>query len=132
MEAVKLKGELRYISDVSNLVSLIVLQIKDNFKNVDLEKLRRNGGLVKFVMELIEAGIIVDKVISKKLIAKLDKNKLVIDIFEALFESITEDEKREIEDKIQTFLDAGIIRTNFFLFRWGRNLVRRLRIYFAV
>jgi hypothetical protein len=132
MEAVKLKGELRYISDVSNLVSLIVLQIKDNFKNVDLEKLRRNGGLVKFVMELIEAGIIVDKVISKKLIAKLDKNKLVIDIFEALFESITEDEKREIGDKIQTFLDAGIIRTNFFLFRWGRNLVRRLRIYFAV
>jgi hypothetical protein len=83
-------------------------------------------------MELIEAGIIVDKVISKKLIAKLDKNKLVLDIFEALFESITEDEKREIEDKIQTFLDAGIIRTNFFLFRWGRNLVRRLRIYFAV
>jgi hypothetical protein len=115
MEAVKLKGELRYISDVSNLVSLIVLQIKDNFKNVDLEKLRRNGGLVKFVMELIEAGIIVDKVLSKKLIAKLDKNKLVIDIFEALFESITEDEKREIGDKIQTFLDAGIIRTNFFL-----------------
>jgi Asp-tRNA(Asn)/Glu-tRNA(Gln) amidotransferase B subunit len=132
MNTVRAKNDLRYISDVSNLVALIVLKIKDEFKNIELEKVKKNNELIVFIMELVEAGIIQDKIISKKLIAKLDKNKLVLDIFEAMFSSLTEDDKSEIEDKIQFILNNKVLRRNSFFFRFLRNLARRLRTYFFV
>jgi hypothetical protein len=114
MQTIRPKNELRYVSDISNLVALIVLQIKQEFKNIELEKVKTNNELIVFIMELIEAGIVQDKVISKKLIIKLDKNRLVLDIFEAMFESISEEDKRQIEDKIQFILDNKVLRRNIF------------------
>jgi hypothetical protein len=116
MNTIRPKNELRYVSDISNLVALIVLQIKQEFKNIELERVKTNNELIVFIMELIEAGIVQDKVISKRLIGKLDKNKLVLDIFEAMFESITEEDKRQIEDKIQFILDNKVLRRNNFFF----------------
>jgi 6-phosphogluconate dehydrogenase len=114
MNAVRPKNDLKYVSDVSNLVSLIVLKIKDEFKNTELDKVKKNQELIQFIMQLVESGIVEDKIISKKLIQKLDKNQLVIDIFEAMFESITEEDKREIEDKMQFIINNRLLRSNFF------------------
>jgi hypothetical protein len=132
MNQIKPKHDLRYISDVSQLVGLVVLQIKGEFKNVDLNKIKQDNELIVFTMNLIEAGIIVDKIISKKLIQKLDKNKLVIDIFEAMFETITEDDKIYIEKQIQFILNNKLLRNNNFFLRFFRNLYRRVRNYFVV
>jgi hypothetical protein len=132
MNQIKPKHDLRYISDVSQLVGLVVLQIKEEFKNVDLNKIKQDNELIVFTMNLIEAGIIVDKIISKKLIQKLDKNKLVLDIFEAMFETITDDDKIYIEKQIQFILNNKLLRSNNLFLRLFRNVYHQVRSYFVV
>jgi hypothetical protein len=131
MDSVKPRHDLRYISDVSNLVALIVLKIKEKYGNVDIATIKKNKQLIVFIMELIEAGVIQDKLISKKLVDKLDKNKLVVDIFEATFGNLTEDDMKQIEDDIQFILNNKLIPKKSFFFRLLRRLAVRVCTYFV-
>jgi hypothetical protein len=114
MNSLRPKNDLRYISDISNLVALIVLRVKEEFKHIEIDKVKANHELIVFIMELIDVGVILDEVISKKLVKKLDKNQLVLDIFEAMFPELTDDEKKSIEGAIQFILNNKVLRSNNF------------------
>lgn len=132
MDRVKPKNDLRFICDVSNLVGLIVLKIKEDYKNIDINSIKKNSELIFYIMRLIDAGAIDDRIISKKLINKLDKNKLVMDIFEALYGKLSPEDIADIEDKISLAINHKIVQRRNFFFRFLNGVYRRLSAYFIV
>jgi Zn-finger domain-containing protein len=108
MNALRPKNDLRYISDVSNLVALIVLRIKEEFKNIDLVSLKKNNELLVFIMELIECGVI-----------------------QVMFGTLTEEDIKDIDNKIQFILNNKVLRRSNFFFRFVGRCWKRVRGFFV-
>lgn len=119
MSAAKKKGlaknGLRHKKEIADLCSLIVLDLKDEYKNLDISELRKSHDLVHQVMEKIEEAV-VSKQISKETLKKIDKNDLVIQIFQGLFPDLSDDDCNSIKNTIEFVINNKLLKNpNFFL-----------------
>lgn len=100
---IKPKNGLLAVQQYSNLSSLIVLEIKDCFQNMQLAELRMDPELVTFICRKVDHYCDQQSLISKKVKRKIDKVELVRSIFQSLFNERLSDDEMKIIDKMIAF-----------------------------
>lgn len=119
------KHNLSIVSSYSNLLSLLVQKIKEEFKNVDLEVVRKDSiNLIIFICDLINVAV-QEKLIDKKIYKKIDHNQLVMDILKVLYPSLQDDELTRLKSVLEFCIDAKLINKKKGLLR---SLVKGCRM----
>ena len=108
-------SNLKVKKETADLISLILLEIKDEFRNLDINDLKKSHDLVLHVCEIIELKI-KNKTISKRTSKKLNKNQIVLLIFEELYKNKLNDEDiNYITETIEFCINKKLInKRNFF------------------
>jgi hypothetical protein len=112
-----LKGKLRKSKEISDMVSLITLLVKEEFKHLDLKDYKVHNDLVLFIMSHVEEK---SQGLSKKTRKSIDKNELVALIFREIYgEDITDEDLRRISDAIEFILDRKLIKVTSWVVKKG-------------
>lgn len=112
LEKVLPRNNLIITAEYSRLVALLVEKIKEEFKNLDLNEVKKDAiNLIIFVADLVEYSI-QEKLMSKKVSKKINKNELVIDVVKCLFPSLTEAEIIQFQNLLQFAIDSKLIKKN--------------------
>ncbi len=113
---VKPKNSLLSKKQIADLVSKIVIEVKSEFNNLNIEDLKSDINLVLFVMEKIEDYCSDKNNIDPTTASKIDKNDLVVRIFITLFPNLNDTEKTIIQDSMNFIISSGLLKTteNFF------------------
>jgi hypothetical protein len=72
--------KLKHRKEISDLVSLVVLTLKEEYKNLDINDLKTDYELIIYVAKLIEKKI-KDKFVSKSTARRLNKADLLRCVF---------------------------------------------------
>jgi hypothetical protein len=103
------KHGLAITSTYSNLCSLLVERIKVEFKNIDLEIVKRDSiNLIIFICELIDVAVH-EKLVNKKTFKKINKNQLVLDVLQVLYPSLQDDELTKMRTVLEFCIDAKLV-----------------------
>ena len=110
LEKVVPRNNLIITAEYSRLVCLLVEKIKEQFKNLDLQEVKKDSiNLIIFIADLVEFSI-QEKLMSKKVSKKINKNELVIDVVKCLFPQLTEPEIVQFQNMLQFAIDSKLIR----------------------
>ena len=120
----KAKNKLQFQKQISDVVCLLVLELKEEYKNLNIDDLKQSHDLILQVMEKIDKRI-EDKTLSKKTVNKVDKNDLVVQIFKGLFPDLSGNDIVFIEETIEFIINNKLIKSNFF-FKCLKLLVKLL------
>jgi hypothetical protein len=116
---VKLKGKLRKEKEIADMVCLIVLQVKEEFKNLSLDSHRGNNDLLMYIMNHVEER---SADLSKATVKSLDKNDLVLSIYKELYgRDATEQEIAAINDNIEFIITNKLVTVSNWVIRKGTN-----------
>jgi hypothetical protein len=114
---VKLKGKLRKEKEIADMVCLIVLQVKEEFKNLSLDSHRGNNDLLMYIMNHVEER---SADLSKATVKSLDKNDLVLSIYKELYgRDATEQEIAAINDNIEFIITNKLVKVSNWVVRKG-------------
>lgn len=104
------KNNLAITCEYSKLVALLVEKIREEFKNMDLNEIKKDSiNLIVFIAELVELSID-EKLMSKKVSKKVNKNELVLDIVKCLFPNLSEQEIVQFQNMLQFAIDSKLIK----------------------
>ena len=111
----------------SDVVSFLVLQIKENFKNLDLDlHVRDDPELVVFLMGAINEICSDTSTVDKKIKERIDKTELLIQVVGCVWPDLTEDELERIKQLITFASENKMVkkkRFQKFFSRLGKCLV---------
>jgi hypothetical protein len=108
----KPKNTLFLKSSLSNLINVIVQKFNDEFKNVDIDSIKKDSNTILYLMEVIDECLITPSIINNKVASKVDKNDLLMNVFKRLFPNITESELADIQETVQFILDNKLIKSS--------------------
>ena len=104
------KNNLAITAEYSKIVALLVDKIREEFKNMDLNEIKKDSiNLIVFIAELVELSID-EKLMSKKVSKKVNKNELVLDIVKCLFPNLSEQEIVQFQNMLQFCIDSKLIK----------------------
>jgi len=126
MSSVKPKNSLLSKTQLANLISFIVLEVKDQFKNLSLTDLKQDINLVLFVAEKVEAYCKDNKTISASTLASIDKNDLVVQVFIALFPDLSDSEKTFVQNTLEFIISSNLIQTTESIIKKVANIIKKL------
>jgi hypothetical protein len=117
----KAKGKLRKQNEVANLVSLVTLGIKEEFKNLRLSEHKLNNDLLLFIMNDVEDKC--ETCLSKKTRKAIDKNELVILIYKEIFDDnqVSDQDIANINANMEFIIDSKLIKVTNWMVRKGVN-----------
>lgn len=104
-----LKGQLKKRKEISDMVALINLEVKENFKNIKLEDCKLSNDLLLFIMHQVELKC---KDLSRKTLKSLDKNEIVRLIYIELFEKLSPEDETFVENSIEFIITNKLIAVN--------------------
>jgi hypothetical protein len=107
----KLTSGLQVKKTSGDIVDTIVKDLQETFKNVDFDDIKRDQGMIFYVMQEIENCIGANKELTADQKAKIDKNSLLIQIIKKLFPNITPQELDTIEYAISFIADSKLLTT---------------------
>ncbi len=116
----KIQGKLLLKKQVADIVSLIILEFKDKFKNIDLIEIQKDYDYIKSLMAEIEKKCADPTLMDKENLENLDKNEILKSIIKAIFPSITSQELETIN------VITGVIMTNKIVKPISRSFVKRI------
>jgi hypothetical protein len=118
--------KLKHRKEISDLVSLVVLTLKEEYKNLDINDLKTDYELIICVAKLIEKKISKDKCVSKSTARRIDKADLLRCVFQALYEDLTESDLSHINKGLEFCIDQKIIGQDSLFLKLYRLFLRLL------
>jgi hypothetical protein len=107
--------ELKVLRETADLTALIVLSLKDEYKNLNLDDLKHDYNLIIRVAQLITDKMKDKKVVSRSTSRRIDKNELLMNVFTTLFKDLSEDDITHINQGLTFCIDNKIIgKESFF------------------
>lgn len=106
---VKIKGSLLLKKQIADIVSLIVLDFKEQFKNLDLESVKNDYHHIQYLMEQIEKKLEDKSLFDPKNLKDIDKNDLVIQIIKGIYPEISDLEIQVINNVISLIISNGLL-----------------------
>lgn len=106
----KLEGTLLLKKQVADIVSMAVLDFKDQFKNLDLEMIQKDYHYIIYLMNFIESKCNKKDLMSPENEDKVDKNEILKSIIKGIFPNITPDEFVVIESIIDIALSQKLVK----------------------
>ncbi len=106
--SIKLKGSLKQKVQTADIISQIVLDFKDKFKNLSIESLKNDYNTILCLMHTIEKKF-KDKKLYDVSNQEPDKNDILIQILKSLFPQITDSELMEIEKVINLIITNNLV-----------------------
>jgi hypothetical protein len=114
---VKIKGSLKLKKQIADIISVIVLEFKEKFKNLDLSDIKNDSLSILWIMEQIEEKSNDRTLISSSNSKKIDKNIIVLQIVKILFPDIKDDEIKTINGIIELVIGSKYIKKS-----WAKTL----------
>ena len=109
MSKLKVKGSLLVKQQTADIVSLVILEFKETFKNIDLETLKDDYFYVQSLMESLEKKFSDKKLFEPKNIEKIDKNDVLMEIVKGIFPHMTKEEEVVIQNVINLIIGNQLI-----------------------
>ena len=104
------RNNLVIMSEYSKLVAMLSEKVRDEFKNLDLQDVKKDViNLILFICDLAECAH-QEQVVNKKVLKKLNKNELVIDVVKCLFPSLSDVEIIQFQNMLQFAIDSKLIK----------------------
>ena len=112
----KAKHSIKLKKEIADSVNLIILRLKEEYKNLDINDLSKSNDLVLQVMELVEE-LSNKGDLSKKTVKSLNKNELVVQIFQSLFPDLVAEDLGHIEEMMQFIINSKLLKHSGL---WGK------------
>jgi hypothetical protein len=106
----KLKGTLLLKKQVADIVSMAILDFKDQFKNLDLDVIQNDLHYIIYLMNFIETKCNDKELMSLENKDKIDKNEILKSIIRGIFPNITQTELVVIESIIDIALSQKLVK----------------------
>lgn len=104
------KNNLAITAEYSKIVALLCERIRKDFENLDLNDVKKDSiNLIIFIADLVELSID-EKLLSKKVAKKINKNELVLDVVKCLFPNLSEHEIVQFQNMLQFAIDSKLIK----------------------
>lgn len=107
---VKLEGSLLLKKQIADIVSLAILEFKEQFKNLDLEDVKNDYHYIIYLANFIEKLCNDKSLMSAENKAMLDKNEILLGIIKGIYPQINNDEIKVIEGLIGIILSQKLIK----------------------
>lgn len=105
-----LKGKLKKEKEIADMIQLILLDVKENFKNVKLDEKKLDNELLLFIMHQVELRC--KELLSKKTLKSIDKNDVTRSIYSSLFSEMSQEELDNVTNNIEFILTNKLIQVN--------------------
>ena len=106
----KLEGTLLLKKQVADIVSMAILDFKDQFKNLSLDVIQNDYHYIIYLMNYIELKCRDKELMDSKNKDKIDKNEIVKSIIHGLFPNMTASELIVIESIIDIVVSQNLIK----------------------
>ena len=110
MSKLKVKGSLLVKQQTADIVSLVILEFKETFKNIDLETLKDDYFYVQSLMESLEKKFSDKKLFEPKNLEKIDKNDVLMEIVKGILPHMTKEEEVVIQNVINLIIGNQLIK----------------------
>jgi len=107
----KLTSGLLIKKTSGDIVDTIVKDLQETFKNVDFEDIKKDQGMIYYIMQEIEKFVSASKDLTTDQKTKIDKNSLLVQVVKKLFPTITQSELETIEYAISFIADSKLLTT---------------------
>lgn len=106
----KLEGTLLLKKQIADIVSMAILDFKDQFKNLDVEMIQKDYHYIIYLMNFIERKCEKKELMSPENLDKIDKNEILKLIIRGIFPNITPAELVVIEAIIDIALSQKLVK----------------------
>ncbi len=108
----KLEGTLLLKKQVADIVSMAILDFKDQFKNLDLELIQNDYHYIIYLMKSIEKKCNDKELMSPENKDKIDKNEILVSIIKGIFPNIKPNELIVVQSIIDIVLSQKLVKSN--------------------
>lgn len=109
MSVAKPKGSLLIKKQTADIISLIIYEFKDQFKNINIEDLRKDYHYIQNLMESIEKKFSDKSLFDQANIDKIDKNDILIQLIKGIFPKMTTEELEIIQNVVNLILCNDLV-----------------------
>lgn len=109
---VKIKGSLLLKKQLSDIIAIITLEFKEEFKNLDLQNVIEDSLSVQYLMRSIEKKLHDKTLLKQSFLKDIDKTDILMQIIISLFPAITDSEIKTINKIVNIIINNDLVKYN--------------------